>query len=1016
MKQKYLFPALSLIFILLSFPALADCDCRSEGTTGIPQAECEALVAFYNSTGGPGWTYQEDGGEPPYFNRWNNTSPVENWLGVTVEDGHVTGIDLYMKISWVSGSIPAKLGNLEYLQILNLRSCLLRGTIPPELGNLTNLIFLSLRGNQLTGDVPSEIGNLANLEELSIAWNDLDGTIASELGNMASLKSLDLSENKLIGEIPPELGNLENLQFLDFEDNYIGGTIPPEFGFLSNLEGLDLTRNRLEGSIPRELGNLTKLTGLSLGSNLLEGEIPSELGNLVDLQGLNLMENSLTGNIPTEIGYLGNLTFLNLKENRLQGSIPSEIGNLVNMTYLDLAENGLTGDIPQEIGNLTELTHLELYENDLGGSIPAELGNITGLKELNLYSNKLTGPVPREFMNLVNLNEPWVWIKYYDSDIGCNALFAEDPEVQAFLDENFEGWELTQTVSPESFEAEVVDYSPVPGLTWKSNRIRLSWQPIIYEGDAGGYEACIKESAEGPCLVSVGITKDKKQASFIASGLESNTEYFFDLVTKTYPHQENRGYSNRNRHTVTSLGSGVVNIISGGTAVTAFPLWDQKPGTFTGLAFSNYGESDTELSLTAWNEAGQKQIMPVNPSQFTVGPGEQHARLGAEYFGAGEVSESISWIEASSSQLVGSFFTFGSADMRMLDGAVTQSHPSRRLWFTNPMAGGVLPDSGETPLVKIALINPMDDPAELVLNLIKRNESAATVNRTIPAKGILLTSGEELFGNVTQPAECYLEVDTTAGEGVIGFSRIDFPDTGTTFALNAIEPTYNKTFYSAQLASGPGTGNGGMETFIRLINLTEGTKDITFRAIAEDGTPLAEPVTRRLLRGNARTYKAGDIFAFDNDLAVGSLVVEANAGGVVGDVIFTPFEGIEYAAAMPLQTTPVKEAVFNHIANSEDIYTGLAFFNPGEETAEITIIAKRGDGTEAGTKQISLAPGHRISRTLKDADMLPGTANLLNGFISISSTRPVICQQLYGSTDLHYLAAVPPTTSYTGMF
>ena len=133
-------------------------------------------------------------------------------------------------------------------------------------------------------------------------------------------------------------------------------------------------------------------------------------------------------------------------------------------------------------------------------------------------------------------------------------------------------------------------------------------------------------------------------------------------------------------------------------------------------------------------------------------------------------------------------------------------------------------------------------------------------------------------------------------------------------------------------------------------------------------------------------------------------------------MIFTPFEGIEYAAAMPLQTKPVTEAVFNHIANSEDIYTGLAFFNPGEESAEITVIAKRGDGTEAGTRVLNLGPGERISRTLKDPDMLPETASLLNGFISIISTQPLICQQLYGGTDLQFLAAVPPTTGYGSMF
>lgn len=207
-----------------------------------------------------------------------------------------------------------------------------------------------------------------------------------------------------------------------------------------------------------------------------------------------------------------------------------------------------------------------------------------------------------------------------------------------------------------------------------------------------------------------------------------------------------------------------------------------------------------------------------------------------------------------------------------------------------------------------------------------------------------------------------------------------------------------------------------METHIRLLNTTDETRTLTFKAFAEDGSLLVEPKVRKLLSRRILKERAWTFFDFEGDAAIGSLVIEVDSGGVVGDVIFTPFEGIEYAAALPLQTRPVKEAVFNHIANSDDIYTGLAFFNPNEEETQITIVAKRGDGTEAGTRQITLAPGHRISRTLADPDMLPGTASQLDGFISISSTQPIICQQLYGSIDLRFLAAVPPTTSYTEMF
>ena len=577
------------------------------------------------------------------------------------------------------------------------------------------------------------------------------------------------------------------------------------------------------------------------------------------------------------------------------------------------------------------------------------------------------------------------------------------------MDDTFSGWSFSQTDRAEDLLAQVLEPLPMSGQVQASNRVKLTWDPIVFQEYAGGYEACIKDNIDGPCVTSLGVTDSKEDTSLVVSGLKPNTEYLLALVTKTYANE-------RNQNTVTSRVSGAVSVQTGPEVLTAFPLWDSQPGFFTGMAFSNYGEADTEVSLTAWTENGQKQLVPVNPSPFNVGTGKQYARLGSELFGAEEFYQGFSWVEVSSDQLMGSFFTFGSTDMQMLDGAVTQSRPSRELYFTTPLVSGILPKYGETENVNIALINPFENSARLTLTLIQRDSIVDQIQRDIPGKGILYATGEELFPSAYVKDLCFLQVETTSGPGVIGFARADYPESGTTYGMNAFAPSSAETLYSAQLASGPGAGGSGMETHIRLLNTTDETRTLTFKAFAEDGSLLVEPKVRKLLSRRILKERAWTFFDFEGDAAIGSLVIEVDSGGVVGDVIFTPFEGIEYAAALPLQTRPVKEAVFNHIANSDDIYTGLAFFNPNEEETQITIVAKRGDGTEAGTRQITLAPGHRISRTLADPDMLPGTASQLDGFISISSTQPIICQQLYGSIDLRFLAAVPPTTSYTEMF
>ncbi|MDE2963436.1 MAG: hypothetical protein OXU26_05965, partial [Acidobacteriota bacterium] len=115
-----------------------------------PAAEREALVAVYNATDGANWSNNRN---------WLSDEPLEEWHGVTVQDGRVTSLDL--NDNQLTGSIPAELGNLVNLRFLVLDYNQLTGAIPAELGDLANLQNLWLANNQLTGSIPSELGNLA---------------------------------------------------------------------------------------------------------------------------------------------------------------------------------------------------------------------------------------------------------------------------------------------------------------------------------------------------------------------------------------------------------------------------------------------------------------------------------------------------------------------------------------------------------------------------------------------------------------------------------------------------------------------------------------------------------------------------------------------------------------------------------------------------------------------------------------------------------------------------------------
>jgi hypothetical protein len=248
----------------------------------IPASECEALVSFYNSTNGPNWT----------DNTGWLTYPPCMWLGVFCLNGHVRALDLFYR--QLSGSIPPQIGDLTYLDHLNLGDNQLIGGIPPQIGNLTKLQSLYLHINQLSGNIPPQIGNLTGLQRLWLHNNRLSGDIPPQISNLINLQDLWLHINELSGSIPPQIGNLTNLRRLYLYRNQLSGNIPPQIGNLTNLQDLELNINLLSSSIPSQIGNLTNLQYLWMNNNHLSGELPASLTNLRNLDRFTIDYTCLT--------------------------------------------------------------------------------------------------------------------------------------------------------------------------------------------------------------------------------------------------------------------------------------------------------------------------------------------------------------------------------------------------------------------------------------------------------------------------------------------------------------------------------------------------------------------------------------------------------------------------------------------------------------------------------------------------------------------------------------------------
>ena len=356
-------------------------------------ADRAALEAFYDATGGTGWTNSTN---------WKTSAPLGAWHGVTTDAaGRVMGLNL--SENGLTGPIPRALEGLANLEELYLYDNALTGPVPAWLGNLARLRWLNLGDNALTGSIPGALAGLTNLEALYLYDNALTGSVPVWLGNLVRLRWLSLSRNDLTGPIPSALGSLANLEDLYLYDNALTGPIPGALASLTNLEVLYLYRNTLTGPLPAWLGNLARLRRLNLGGNPLTGPIPGALSSLVGLEQLSLWGNGLTGPVPAWLGNLDQLRGLSLSRNDLSGPIPDALGNLVNLEELYLYDNALTGPIPGALGNLARLEQLDLHDNALTGPVPDALGSLASLERLYLNSNPLAGPLPLALSRLSRL-------------------------------------------------------------------------------------------------------------------------------------------------------------------------------------------------------------------------------------------------------------------------------------------------------------------------------------------------------------------------------------------------------------------------------------------------------------------------------------------------------------------------------------------------------------------------------------------------------------------------------------
>ncbi|MCH8819603.1 MAG: S8 family serine peptidase, partial [Acidobacteria bacterium] len=427
----------------------------------------------------------------------------------------------------------------------------------------------------------------------------------------------------------------------------------------------------------------------------------------------------------------------------------------------------------------------------------------------------------------------------------------------------------------------------------------------------------------------------------------------------------------------------------------------QDDSTFgTGLAIANSTDEIAEVDLFLYEDNGRLKTGTgiTNPTTLTISPNEQIARTLTEFFGQG-ATDINGWIRASSENLgiVGFFITF-SQDGTSIDGAEASLFQSSTLIFPEIF-------TGNDEFTEINLIGS----GSIALELYNSDgDLVDTTNVELPSEFPGRFSGRvsEIF-TAPIPDSSYVLVSSSQFQiiGYESFGSSRFLGGRNAIPVSGTGRNIPLALFGAQVAD-----TAVFQSTVTIINPTDAAALLTLSAFqtgVSSGTPVGSATLsldpKSMVKADSRSLlnlPAGDF--------VGWIRIDSTISGIVGDVTFGDPEG-EFLSSVQLQSSPVRDVVFSHVADGSGFLTGITFLNPSSDPAAISVEVFNTEGQRTGVGNFVLQSFEHRPRLL--SEIVSNFQPQIGGFIRVQSDHAIYTFELFSFIEgqkLVSLAAVPP--------